>query len=237
MAPDKVPEIVRDFAPILRFHPEEGEYCCFPSDAEEIYSRHKDDWDSFEKQLTPSILDERTPCYYEIWTEDTMTQIRYWVWFNYNRFPRAPLKLGEHLGDWEHIEVRIYSAKEVIWLLSNHLQSRLVSIPNGLTLPKFKAADPIIDDMHIHAWVALGSHALYPSYDSRPYCIAGILCDKISEKGEIWRTTQGLIDLTKTNFYKFQGRWGDKYAPRSPTNDYNNRWRNASDTSPILPQH
>ncbi len=233
MASEDIPEIVRNFAPILHFHPEEGTYCCFPSDAEEIYSKYKDNWDSFKKQLTPSILDQNTPCYYEMWTSDGMTQIRYWFWYNYNRFPRAPLKLGEHLGDWEHVEVRIYSDDRVIWLLSNHLESRLASIPNGITLPEFKSVAPVLDAMHIHAWVALGSHSLYPAHDSKPYCIAGILCDKISEKGKIWRTESNLINLSQTNFFEFQGRWGDKYAPRSPTNDYNNRWRNAPNRLPI----
>jgi len=79
----------------------------------------------------------------------------------------------------------------------------------------------------------LGSHSLYPAHDGKPYCIAGILCDKIAEKGEIWRTESSLINLSQTNFFEFQGRWGDKYAPRSPTNDYNNRWRNAPNRLPI----
>ncbi|MFW9976812.1 MAG: hypothetical protein ACFFEJ_01825 [Candidatus Thorarchaeota archaeon] len=233
MTSDNIPNIVRDYAPILHFHPEEGEYCCFPSDAEEIYSKYFNSWDSFEKQLTPRNLDTSTPCYYEMWTSERMTQLRYWFWYNYNRFPRAPLGLGEHLGDWEHVEVRIYTENKVIWLFSNHLVSRLLSIPEGLTLPKFKAVTPMLDKMHVHAWVALGSHALYPSHDSKPYCIGGVLCDKISADGEVWKTIDNLVDLSATNFYEFQGRWGDSGAPRSPTNEYNNRWRNASNTGPI----
>jgi hypothetical protein len=234
MAIGNIPEVVKAFAPALHFHPEEGNYCCYPSDAEKTYSTYKDNWNSFEKQLEPKTLDLRTPCYYELWTSEEMTQLRYWFWFNYNRFPRAPLKLGEHLGDWEHVEVRIYSEDRVIWLLSNHLQSRLASIPKGQTLPSFNPTTPTLDRMHIHAWVALGSHALYPSYDSRPYCVAKILCDKIADKGETWETKSNLIELTETNFHKFEGRWGDENAPRSPTNEYNNRWRNAPEEDPIM---
>ncbi len=232
MAPSNPPDIIRKFAPILHLHPKEGEYCCFPSSAEEIYSRFGHDWESFEKLLEPNELELPTPCYYELWQDEKMTQLRYWFWYNYNRFPRAPMGRGEHLGDWEHVEVRIYDDDYVIWLLSNHLTARLAGRPWGLSLPGFESVKPMLDNDQIHVWVALGSHACYPHPDSPPYCVGGILCDKIENGGAIWETSKLLVDLRDTNFYAFQGRWGDSRAPRSPTNEYNNRWRNAPNETP-----
>ncbi|MBD3407770.1 MAG: hypothetical protein GF411_16750, partial [Candidatus Lokiarchaeota archaeon] len=141
--------LVREYAPILLFHPREGEYCCYPSDAEETYQTFSDDWDQFEKDLSPKKLNPKTPCYFELWKNSTLTQIRYWFWYRYNRFPRAPLGLGEHLGDWEHVEVRIYSEQDVvIWLMSNHLSARLTSIPEQYTLAEFEYEPGIFSANH-----------------------------------------------------------------------------------------
>ena len=227
-------ELVKEFAPILHFHPEENAHCCFPSDAEEIYEKYNGDWENFPISKTPKELDENAPCYYEIWLENNMTQIRYWFWYNYNDFPGTYFGLGDHLGDWEHVEVRLYedrSIESAIWLVSNHLQARVASMHR--VLPGFTREDPILGGNHLHVWVALGSHANYPSFESTPYCYAKIFCDKILNNGPIWRTESNLKKLGETNFRDFTGRWGDSKAPRSPKNEYNNRWRNAPDVEPI----
>jgi hypothetical protein len=225
-------ELVKAYAPILHFHPKESSHCCFPSNAEKIYELFHDNWDRFEITKTPKILDDLAPCYYEIWTNRIMTQIRYWFWYNYNDFPGTHFGLGNHLGDWEHVEVRLYSGKGVqdaIWLLSNHLSARVASLTK--IVPGFHTEPPILRGTHIHVWVALGSHANYPSAQSIPRCYARIFCDKIEDNGEIWITEKVLKKLDETNFRKFTGRWGDAKAPRSPVNEYNNRWRNAPNYS------
>ena len=225
-------------APILHFHPDEGRYCCYPSDAEDLFERFNSEWNKFSKDLSPDTLDPGTPCYYEFWRDEDLIQIRYWFWYRYNRFPRAPFGLGEHLGDWEHVEVRIYPRLEkgpaTIWLFSNHLELRLSSKPSDRTLPGFEAELPTLDDQHIHTWVALGSHANYPAPSSRPFCAARVLCDKISEGGPVWDCGRNLKRLENTSFAIYRGRWGDEKAPLSPTNEYNNRWRNAPDALPVL---
>ncbi|MGY5870983.1 MAG: hypothetical protein RTV72_01920 [Candidatus Thorarchaeota archaeon] len=227
-------DLVKAFAPILHFHPEESLHCCFPSDAETIYQTYHGDWSDFPVTKTPNTLDESTPCYYEIWQGKIMMQIRYWFWFNYNDFPGTYFGLGNHHGDWEHVEVRLYNGTQVrnaIWLVSNHASARLTS--TTMTLPDFECEHPTLDDTHLHVWVALGSHANYPSPQSTPRCYAKIFCDKIQDNGPVWYTENILKDIRETNFRDFVGRWGDVKAPRSPMNDYNNRWRNAPDFEPI----
>ena len=227
-------DLVKAYAPILHFHPEENTHCCFPSDAEKIFQMYQEDWSNFQVTKAPKKLDESAPCYYEIWTSKPMTQIRYWFWYNYNDFPGTHFGLGDHLGDWEHVEVRLYNGTQVqdaIWLVSNHSSARVASVTK--TLPGFDVEVPILGGTHLHVWVALGSHANYPSPQSTPRCYAKIFCDRIQDRGEIWITEKVLKKLDETNFRDFVGRWGDEKAPRSPRNKYNNRWRNAPDFEPI----
>ena len=227
-------DLVKAYAPILHFHPEESTHCCFPSDAEKIFQMYQEDWSNFQVTKIPKTLDKSTPCYYEIWTSKPMTQIRYWFWYNYNDFPGTHFGLGDHLGDWEHVEVRLYNGTQVqdaIWLVSNHSSARVASVTK--TLPGFDVEVPILGGTHLHVWVALGSHANYPSPQSTPRCYAKIFCDRIQDRGEIWITEKVLKKLDETNFRDFVGRWGDEKAPRSPRNKYNNRWRNAPDFEPI----
>ncbi|RLI50657.1 MAG: hypothetical protein DRO73_02420 [Candidatus Thorarchaeota archaeon] len=234
--PNDTAAIARTFAPILHFHPDEGKWCCFPSDAEEIYSRFHDNWQEFKMDLTPSELDPDAPCYYEVAQHDGWTQIRYWFWYRYNRFPGGRFGMGYHLGDWEHVEVRVYPQLEdgvVIWLLSNHLSARLGARPSYMTLPGFLPEPVTEEDNHVHTWVALGSHAHYPSPTSRPFTVARFWRDQIADGGPVWHTADSLKPLSETNFFHFTGRWGDKKAPRSPTNGYNNPWRNAPNVLPV----
>ncbi|MFW9788080.1 MAG: hypothetical protein ACFFE2_07195 [Candidatus Thorarchaeota archaeon] len=232
--PSEIQSIVKRYAPILHFHPDEGDFCCYPSDAEEVYSQFHGDWDLFVEDRRPKKLRSSTPCYYEFWENSKLTQIRYWFWYRYNDFPGAPLGLGKHVGDWECVEVRFFGSvtvEEAIWILSNHLEARLAAISS--TIPGFVREDAIVDDEQLNVWSALGSHANYPSPTSKPRCYARIFCDKIADGGLIWNTQDNLRLLSETNFSTFDGRWGDKKAPRGPANEYNNRWRNAPDHNPV----
>jgi len=234
---DELESLVSSLAPILHFHKDEGRYCCFPTDAEETFTTFGTDWKQFKKDLAPNILDPTTPCYYETWKDEDLIQIRYWFWYRYNKFPDIPFRLGDHLGDWEHVEVRLYPklsiGESAIWFISNHNTARVTSYPTTVTFPQFKSETSSFSDNHIHVWVAMGSHANYMSPYSRVYCVARRYCDKLSKDGSVWKTEQNLIPLSETNFVSYMGRWGDRKAPRSPTNAYNNRWRNAPNDLPI----
>jgi hypothetical protein len=232
--PSDINEIVQRFAPILHFHPKEGEFCCFPSDAEETYSKFHKNWDLFVEDREPKELLPSTPCYYEFWENKKLTQIRYWFWYRFNDFPGTTLSLGKHVGDWENVEVRLYGSinlEDAIWVLSNHHEARLTSLSK--TLPGFAREEAILENEQIHVWSALGTHANYPSPLSRPRCYARIFCDKIADGGSLWNTQENLKLMEKTNFLEYEGRWGDKKAPRSPVNEYNNRWRNAPNVDPV----
>ncbi len=101
------------------------------------------------------------------------------------------------------------------------------------TIEGFERETPTLNDSRINVWVALGSHANYPSPQSKPRCFARVFCDKIADGGTIWETRTSLKHLEITNFATYKGRWGDKNAPRGPANEYNNRWRNAPNLEPI----
>ncbi len=222
------------YAPIVHFHPREGEYCCYPSDAEEIYEMFHQDWNLFVEDRRPKQLLASPPCYYEYWEDENLIQIRYWFWYRFNDFPGAPFSIGKHVGDWENVEVRFFGSTELddaIWLLSNHYEARLAS--QSRTLPGFLPEDAILNQEQINVWSALGTHANYPSPLSSPRCYFQIICDKIDDGGLIWNTQENLVLLKETNFKSFKGRWGNKKAPRGPANEYNNRWRNAPDTIPV----
>ncbi len=153
---EKIETIIEQFAPILHFHPDEGKFCCYPSDASLIYKQFSDDWSKFDVDMTPTQLDTSAPCYYEYWIAEEFIQLRYWIWYNYNRFPGVMFGKGSHLGDWEHIEVRVYTDLEEsehtgIWLLSNHLTARLTSRPNHYTFGEFIPEQPVLTQNHIHA--------------------------------------------------------------------------------------
>ena len=232
--PSDIHSIVRRFAPILHFHPKEGEFCCFPSDAEDIYEQFHEDWNLFVEDRQPKEFLPSTPCYYEFWEDEKLTQVRYWFWYRFNDFPGTTLSLGKHVGDWENVEVRLYGStnlRDSIWVLSNHHEARLASLSK--TLQGFVREDAILDNEQINVWSALGTHANYPSPLSKPRCYARFFCDKIADGGSIWNTKENLKLMEKTNFCRFEGRWGDKKAPRGPANEYNNRWRNAPNHDPI----
>ena len=228
-----IEQVVNDYSPILHFHPDEGRFCCYPSDAEEIYLQFRHNWNEFQEDKSPNTIDPTAPCYFETWVDDDMIQLRYWFWYRYNDFPQAPFGLGKHIGDWEHVEVRLYNGTETtdaIWLLSNHLEAKIASL--ALRFGKKSPERPSLDEKHIHIWVALGSHANYPSPDSKPRCYGKLICDKIRGDGEVWNTKNGLKMIHETNFSQFIGRWGDEKSPRSPLNEYNNRWRNLPNFQP-----
>jgi hypothetical protein len=228
---------IKAYAPILHFHPREGEHCCYPSDAEEIFSKYSSDWTQFKIDKSPKTLQKDTPCYYEYWLDEDMFQIKYWFWYRYNDFPGAPFCRGKHRGDWEHVEIRQYlpgsETPGTIWLLSNHLEALLVSFPGFYTLPGFTPEPISLTNNHVHVWVALGSHANFPSAHGAKRRIALFWTDITERGGEEWHTERGLKSINDTNFADYVGRWGDRRSPRGPRNPYNNRSRNAPLVKPI----
>jgi hypothetical protein len=230
-------EFIRAYAPILHFHPQEGEHCCYPSGAEEIFSRFSSDWTQFREDLTPKTFHSDAPCYYEYWQDKDMFQAKYWFWYRFNRFPKDPFGIGRHKGDWEHVEIRHYmqgsETPGTIWLLSNHLEAILVSHPGFYTLPGFTPGPISLTDNHVHVWVALGSHAIFPSPYGPKKRIALLWKDITATGGEEWHTKGSLKSIDNTSFAKYVGRWGDNRSPRGPRNPYNNRSRNAPLVKPI----
>lgn len=205
-------QLAQKHAPIVHFHPEEGSFCCFPSDAEPAYEMVKAGWQAYPK--TPKVL-ERFPCYHRVSldTPKGITRIQYWLWYNYDNFP-APLnipRIGDHFGDWEHFEVVLQNDVPFCYFLSNHTGA-LRFHPEGLNLST---------DGRAHIWVAKGSHAHYESpapHHKWPF-------DEIADGGQVADTQIFLIDILGTTFFKdnFTGDWafgaGTFSPPKRPVDE------------------
>lgn len=120
--------LIQQHAPFLSFHPEEGNQCCYPSDAETSYTLIQKQ--SFYEIREPKILNPQAPCYFDVdekWIEEDAQhswrvkeiRIRYWFWYTFNDFPQGPDPCGSHEGDWESVEVIV---REKIGYAKTNLQ-------------------------------------------------------------------------------------------------------------------
>lgn len=190
--------LIRKYAPILHFHPNEGKQCCFPSSAEMAYNRAK--LGKTGKHKVPKSLESETPCYYEALYTKIGFRIKYWFWYNYNDYPTGPDLWGNHPGDWEYLEIYFENNQPYQYHFSNHKGARIKYMSEISTV-----------NSQVKVWVGSGSHANYESPD--PANINSILgfTDKVSGGGAIWNTAINLVDVRNTNFCNdhFVGDWGD----------------------------
>ena len=203
--------IVKNFAPILHFHPNEGIQCCYPSSAEDAYPRAK--LGKTGKYLLPKLMALNTPCYFEALYTSNGFRIKYWFWYNYNDYPTGPNLWGSHPGDWEYLEVKFENDKPYEYIFSNHKGKRVKNSYQVRT-----------KNNQVKVWVGNGSHANYESPD--PSAIASILgfSDKIANGGSIWDTANNLKDIRNTIFCRdnYLGDWGDGKKIFGPLNRMKN---------------
>jgi hypothetical protein len=224
---NQVPQIVKTYAPILSFHPDEGSQCCYPGDAEQAFPEALS-WASTDGRTVgtfgphfsrePKTLNPNAPCYYQLAENcqhceiGNITRIKYWFWYGFNDFPECPDVGGSHPGDWESVEVILIGEQVHVYLLSNH--TGYIAVWPDQT--------PYVYDSHIKVWVGSGSHANYPAPNSKGYCyeievIGASCCDRIADGGSVWYTENNLKGLAgkdpPLNFAAYQGYWGDPLSP------------------------
>lgn len=199
--------LVKEYAPILNFHPNEGKQCCFPSSAEDAYQRAKQGKTGKNKE--PKLLKPESPCYYEALNTKNGFRIKYWFWYNYNDYPTGPDPLGSHPGDWEYIEIYFENERPFLYQFSNHSGARIKDMKEITTISN-----------QVEVWVGSGSHANYES--SNPENIHSVLGfpDLVAAGGAKWNTANNLVDIRNTNFYydNFMNDWGDGKKIYGPLN-------------------
>src|SRR4051794_23834349 len=96
--------IARSCAPMLHFHPDEAQFCCFPSSAEAALDLARM-WRVGEHRA-PKTLTPPPPAYVQAGIDQgQLTRLKFWFWYRFNDFPQGPGPIGSHPGDWESVEV------------------------------------------------------------------------------------------------------------------------------------
>jgi hypothetical protein len=133
---------------------------------------------------------------YAFWVDKgPFVDLVYFFYYAYNRgkqLPRGIAMWGNHVGDWEHVTVRlVWHTVDGSWKLS----------PNGVYLSAHDAGGayyytqvPKIDDTHPTAYAALGSHGMWLKAGEHVYANTpfGELKD-ICGEGHAWDTWQRVI--------------------------------------------
>ncbi|MGW6262151.1 Vps62-related protein [Streptomyces sp. NPDC055085] len=156
--------------------------------------------------------------------ETGITDLIYWTFYPYNNGKRICIgwysswgciggysTFGNHVGDWEHVTVRIVDGKPSQIYLSQH--------SGGQTFP-YGSGDVVLAGGHPVVYAARGSHGLYP--DARRHTYQDLpngdsLYDDTSA-GILWNTQQGLkifawqpvgTFMGEWSWLNFAGRWGN----------------------------
>ena len=216
LSEQEVLALARQHAPFLVFHPEEGKFCCYPSDAVEAYTLWVSKGSDIPENLQqmPKTLDQNAPCYFQYWEGKCQTpqgkkllqRIKYWFWYRFNRVPNSG-GIGNHLGDWEHAEVILLDKKPAVYILSCHELRRYIP-------PEFAQ----LSNDRIKVWPGKGTHANYESHKpAKPYkkviLEAFTWQDVLADGGEIWDTSKNLVAINKTPFANYRGHWWDPDSP------------------------
>ncbi|KAL8830583.1 MAG: hypothetical protein Q9170_005674 [Blastenia crenularia] len=151
------------------------------------------------------------------------------------------VRFGNHVGDWEHSLIRFHNGKPKYVFVSEHYfgqaytynavekigkrSDRKISEPTNTPPSK-----PII-------YSAVGTHAMYATPGLHPYVLPlGLLHDQ-TDRGPLWdpalnthtytynHTTDhlspsSLNPLAPTEWFYFNGHWGDKFYPLDDARQY-----------------
>ncbi|MEL6655461.1 MAG: Vps62-related protein [Bacteroidota bacterium] len=141
---------------------------------------------------------------------------------------------GVHVGDWEHIVVRVDK--------TTHILQQVYFARHSFSDGKWYSPTEIeLQDSRIVAYSAAYSHASYPHAGNWPNPSVGPLAPDKCDRGPQWKTWENLVDVgtleapnAGCEWLQFNGRWGGKNydwsslqigvgdGPRSPS--YHEWW-------------
>lgn len=153
------------------------------------------------------------------------TDLVYWTFYPYNNGKRVCVGLyfsgigcvggystfGNHVGDWEHVTIRLVNMVPTQIALSQH--------DSGAT---FNWGDPRVQMSGTHPvfYAATGSHGLYPDARRHTYRYLpnGDTLDDDTSAGVAWNTWNNLVEIRRKpsgqyagnlSWLNFEGRWGN----------------------------
>ncbi|KAL1961831.1 hypothetical protein VTN77DRAFT_1000 [Rasamsonia byssochlamydoides] len=152
----------------------------------------------------------------------------FWFYFYSYNLGNAVLNIrfGNHVGDWEHCLVRFYKGKPKALFFSAHTAGEAYSYD----AVEKRGKRPVI-------YSAVGTHAMYATPGIHEYILPwGLLHDE-TDRGPLWDPllnlhsytynyqtdtlrTSNLSPMAPTEWFYFNGHWGDKFYPLGDRRQY-----------------
>lgn len=195
-------DLMRKYAPSVYFAEEEHYYPStveFSFDHTERFLKDDKYWVRTKEKLSEpsSILDYfsgdlKGTKLYAFWIKKAgnVCQITYFFFYPYNRGKEIANTIwGNHVGDWEHVTVRLQPDQDGSW---NPFEVYLSAHSGGNT-KSWKDA-PKANDTHPIVFSASGSHAMYFKEGKHTYksTVVGDLVD-VCSKGEQWEAQDHIL--------------------------------------------
>ena len=151
----------------------------------------------------------------------------YFFFYSYNHGNEVlRLRFGNHVGDWEHTMIRFYNGTPKAVFFSEHDFGSAYA---------YSAVEKVGKRPVLYS--ATGTHAMYATPGLQPYVLPwGLLHDR-TDKGPVWDPAENLLEYTydhhadrltpaannpnaSTNWFFFNGHWGDKQYPLDDSRQY-----------------
>ena len=152
----------------------------------------------------------------------------FWFYFySYNLGNKVlNVRFGNHIGDWEHSLIRFQHGKPKIVFFSEHFFGQAYT---------YEAVEKIGQRPVVYS--AVGTHAMYATPGIQPYILPlGLLHDQ-TDRGPLWDpalntvnyvynvkndtlTPDGRNPDAPTEWFFFDGHWGDRYYPMDDSRQY-----------------
>ncbi|SDW54916.1 protein of unknown function [Marininema mesophilum] len=186
-------ELMKRYAPRLIFDKSESYYPMSVEKSFPYFDREKRDDGNYSLKTKENLEDPDStlPFFngdlstskiyaYYIKRSDNVVDIVYWVFYPYNQGKKvAWWTLGNHVGDWEHVTVRLTNSSPSQVYLSAHSGGSTMGWDDA---PKVGGTHPI-------AYVAKGSHGMYKDAGKHVYGFSlGSLIDVVdyTSDGKVW---------------------------------------------------
>ncbi|WP_375461417.1 Vps62-related protein [uncultured Enterovirga sp.] len=213
--------VTEAFAPRIYLHPNEEWFPSSVSFFEQYATKNGNHYQTKQELSEPSTWDwngafgqkpdqASVPVYAFIVDgkkegNETFTDIVYFTFYPYNRGKEIlDTMWGNHVGDWEHVTVRLSQTPENGRWRYTPVKVSFSSHDFNLILPWGSPSLLMTEEGRLVAFSAKGSHGLYPRrgrYVYKEIPVLGKLIDEM-DRGSAWDTWKNVVTISK-----FGGSW------------------------------